>query len=361
MKKQKIRASSSTPTPSIDLKSIILSHSQFFDHLVELIPAKFYLSNDDAESKPWYQGLSKAAKASLKQQSRQNLKLARRNRLDPENKSSSTLHLLQQQINKISESDPDELNREGSFGDLVEDGDTGEARVKSIDLEEGIGNVNRNESVTYEELRQKLRKRIELLRGNRGEGGGKKVDMVKNAEKKRKRGENDGEESSKAGNVDVNDGEDGEEIIEYGKVKLGDEEERKNKKKKKKKNKMSKIKELEKAKRLQEVKRENIGVAERESWKAATSRAMGVKVHDDARMIKESMKKEKRKKEKNAEKWKERVESQEKIKNDRQQKRKDNIMGRIKEKKMRKIVKREKKLMRPGFEGRKEGYITTKD
>ncbi|CAI9771371.1 unnamed protein product [Fraxinus pennsylvanica] len=352
MKKQKITASSSTPTPTIDLKSVIRSHSQFFDHLVELIPAKFYLSNDDADSKPWYQGLSKAAKASLKQQSRINLKIARRNRLDPESKSSSsTLHLLQQKIR----SDPDELNLKGSFGDLEEDGDAEDTRGKSIDLEEGVENVNRNESVTYEELRQKLRRKIELLRGNRGEGGGKKVDdKVKNDGKKRKRAENDGEESGKSGNVNVNEGEDEEEIIEYGKVKLGGEEEGKNKKKKK----MSKVKELERAKRLQEVKRENMGVAERESWRAATSRAMGVKVHDDARIIKESIKKEKRKKEKNAEKWKDRVESQEKMKKERQQKRKDNIMGRIKEKKARKIAKREKKLMRPGFEGRKEGYIT---
>ncbi|XP_022845217.1 ribosomal RNA-processing protein 14-C-like [Olea europaea var. sylvestris] len=361
MKKPKIIASSSTFTPIIDLKSVIRSHSQFFDHLVELIPAKFYLSNDDADSKPWYQGLSKAAKASLKQQSRVNVKLARRNRLDPENKSSSsTLHLLQQQINKMSESDPDELNRKGSFGDLEEDGDEGEIRGKSVDLEEGVGNVNRNESATYEELRQRLRRKIELLRGNRGEGGGKKVDdkKVKNDGKKRKRAENDGEESGKSGNVDVNEGEDAEEIIEYGKVKLGGEEERKKKKKKKK---MSKVKELERAKRLQEVKRENMGVAERESWRAATSRAMGVKVHDDARIIKESVKKEKRKKEKNAEKWKERVESQQKMKKERQQKRKDNIMGRIKEKKARKIAKREKKLTRPGFEGRKVGYITAQD
>ncbi|KAL2554137.1 Surfeitn 6 [Forsythia ovata] len=353
-KKLKITASMSTPSPSVDLKSLIRSHSQFFDHLIELIPAKFYLSNDDAD-KPWYQGLSKAAKASLKQQSRQNLKLARRNRLDPENKSSSTLLLLHQQINKVS--DPDEESRQGGFGNLEEDGDTGETRAKSIDLEEGMSSDNRNESVTYEELRLKLRKKIELLRGNRGGGGGKKVDdkKVKNDGKKRKRGENDGEESGKVGNSDVNEGEDGEEIIEYGKVKLGDEEEGKSKKKKKK---MSKVKELERVKRLEEVKRENMGVADKESWRAATSRAMGVKVHDDARMIKESMKKEKRKREKNAEKWKDRVQTQEKMKKERQQKRKDNIMGRIKEKKTRKIAKREKKLMRPGFEGRKEGYIT---
>ncbi|KAL2475796.1 Surfeit locus protein 6 [Abeliophyllum distichum] len=49
---------------------------------------------------------------------------------------------------------------------------------------------------------------------------------------------------------------------------------------------------------------------------------MGVKVHDDARMIKESMKKEK-----NAQKWKERVETQEKMKKEKQQKRKDKYHG----------------------------------
>ncbi|KAL2475838.1 Surfeit locus protein 6 [Abeliophyllum distichum] len=99
-KQQKITVSPSTPTPSINLKSVVQSYSLFFDHLIELIPTKFYLTNDDAESKPWYQGLSRAAKASLKQQSKLNLKLVRRNRLDPENKSSSsTLHLPQQQIN----------------------------------------------------------------------------------------------------------------------------------------------------------------------------------------------------------------------------------------------------------------------
>ena len=58
------------------------------------------------------------------------------------------------------------------------------------------------------------------------------------------------------------------------------------------------------------------------------------------------------------EKWKERIQTTEKMKNERQQKRRDNIAGKAKEKKMRKIAKREKKLMRPGFEGRKEGYIT---
>ncbi|PIN10352.1 hypothetical protein CDL12_10547 [Handroanthus impetiginosus] len=335
-----------------DLKSLIHSHSEFFDHLIELIPARFYLPNDDADSKPWYQGLSKAAKASLKQQSKQNLKLARRNRFDPDNEPSSTLQLLQQQQSSKATL-PDDAN----FANL-EDGEPG---AKPIDMEE-----NEERSVTYEELRQKLRRKIELLRGNRGE---KKTDekKVKNDGKKRKRdGENDGGQSGKGvggqseNGVDLDgDGdEDGEEIIEYGKVRLGDEDEGKKEKKKKKKRKLSKEKELERAKRTQEVKKANPTVAERESWKAATSRAMGVKVHDDPRLIKESIKRGKKKKEKNANKWKERVETQEKMKEERQQKRKENIVGRINDKKIRKIAKREKKLMRPGFEGRKESYIT---
>jgi hypothetical protein len=45
------------------------------------------------------------------------------------------------------------------------------------------------------------------------------------------------------------------------------------------------------------------------------------------------------------------------MKAEKQQKRSKNIAGRIEQKKMRRIEKREKKLMRPGFEGPKQGYI----
>ncbi|KZV35290.1 ribosomal RNA-processing protein 14-C-like [Dorcoceras hygrometricum] len=299
-----------------DMKSLIHSHAEFFDNLIELIPAKFYQAKDE-DSTPWYQGLSKAAKASLKQQSRQNLKLARRQRFDPESKASSS------------------APNQDSLVNFEEDMDQGE----------------QNQSVTYEELRQKLRRKIEVMRGNRGTASDDK--NVKNNGKKRKRG---GEFAGGISGKEV-ESEDAEEIIEYGKVRLGDDEELTNRRKKKK-GKLSKVKELERAQRLQEVKREKSGFAERESWMNATNRAMGVKVHDNSRLIKESMKRERRKKEKSSEKWKEREETTKKIKEQRQQKRKDNIEGRIKDKKMRKIAKREKKLMRPGFEGRKDSYIT---
>nr|GMC84613.1 ribosomal RNA-processing protein 14-C-like [Ipomoea batatas] len=289
-----------TAVAATDMKALIHESSVFFDNLVNLIPPRFYLPSDD--SKPWFQGLSKAKKASFKRQSRENLKLARRNRLDPDKKiaQSSTLDLLKESIEKqkIAELSTDDSDKE-----------------KPIDFgEEDDGNGN-DRSVTYEELRQRLRRKIEALRGNRGaserserKASGKDGNSVNSEGKKRKR------DSEKTGN-EANPGNVLSEI-EFGKV------------------------------------------AEKQSWKAAADRAMGVKVHDNPRLLKESMKREKKRKEKSTEKWKERVESREKLKDERQQKRRDNISGRIQEKKMRKIAKREKKLMRPGFEGRKAEFIT---
>jgi len=57
-------------------------------------------------------------------------------------------------------------------------------------------------------------------------------------------------------------------------------------------------------KRQKKVKRENRKVAERELWKAAAKRAIGVEAYDNPSKPKQSMKKETRRKEKSREKWK---------------------------------------------------------
>ncbi|KAI6695509.1 hypothetical protein NL676_023219 [Syzygium grande] len=56
-KKQKSAVGSTAPDSDagLDLKSLIHQHSVFFDKLIELIPAKFYLPSDDKD-KPWFQG-----------------------------------------------------------------------------------------------------------------------------------------------------------------------------------------------------------------------------------------------------------------------------------------------------------------
>ncbi|KAK4360829.1 hypothetical protein RND71_019781 [Anisodus tanguticus] len=322
-----------------DLKALISDHMLFFDKLIDLIPPRFYLPKDEPDT--WYRGLPKAAKASLKKQSKENLKKARRNRLDPEKKDeSSTLGLLEQSLKTKPKH---------------EEEDHVESKPINLDENDNPNTNNDPSSVTYEELRQRLRRKIEMLRGNRGDGEGmesnrarkrseKDETLSKFEGKKRKRSEQ-GEEGEENTLV--------EKEIEFGKVKIGDDDD-----KKKKKKKVSKANELERLKRLEEVKRENRTLADKEVWKAVEKKAMGVKVYDNPKLLKESLKKEKRRKEKSSEKWKERMETTEKLQKERQQKRRDNIAGKAKEKKMRKIAKREKKLMRPGFEGRKEGYIT---
>ncbi|KVH95969.1 hypothetical protein Ccrd_001949, partial [Cynara cardunculus var. scolymus] len=96
-----------TAAAAADLKTLIHDHDQFFDKLIELIPAKFYLPTDE-DSKPWFQGLSKGKKASLKQQTRENIKKSRRDRLDPEKAQTTTLDLLKKIVGKNEDSDEED-------------------------------------------------------------------------------------------------------------------------------------------------------------------------------------------------------------------------------------------------------------
>ncbi|KAI3507476.1 hypothetical protein L1887_22462 [Cichorium endivia] len=353
MKKKLQKGVSSTTSAAIttstgDLKTLIHDQALFFDKLVELIPAKFYLPVEE-DSKPWFQGLSKGKKASLKQQTRENIKKSRRDRLDPEKSQTTTLDLLKKSISKNENSNKDSDDED----EEEEEEEEIEIKVKPITSFDGESS---KKSVTYEELRQRLHSKLEMLKANRGEG---KRTMMMNerrergdfTDKKRKR-----EDRDHGGNKDGNGGNTNKDKFEgdfeFGKVKLGDEVGSKKKVKK-----GSKVKELEKAKKLKEAKKEDVVVATKHSWKAATEKAMGVKVHDDPKLLKKSLQKDKKRREKSAGKWKERVETQEKMKEEKQAKRRGNIEERANQKKARKIAKREKKLMRPGFEGRKEGYI----
>lgn len=331
---------------SVNLKSLIQQHSLFFDKLIELVPARFYLPIDDKE-KPWFQGLSKGEKTLAKNESRENIKKARRDRLDPEKSNKTTLDLLKENLEKekSNEKNADEEK---------------EVKPMMSDLE------GDNRSVTYEELRQRLHRKIEELRAGRNAGSSdkskKKNEKSKrkdNQQKKRKR-ESGSEEkkttTSNSSNKVEKDIEEASKELAFSHVKIGSEENLG----KKKKRKLSKLKELEKAKKLDEAKKDpekGEVIAKKHSWKAATNRAAGIKVHDNPKLLKQSLQKEKKRRQKNAEKWNERVETRVKMKSEKQQKRSENISERIHQKKMRRIEKREKKLMRPGFEGRKEGYI----
>ncbi|CAA6656353.1 unnamed protein product [Spirodela intermedia] len=226
--------------------------------------------------------------------------------------------------------------------------------------------------VTYEELRERLHRRLEELRSTRNtrpadhprkhrddrmKGKGReKADLGFGKRKRDDKSEEDVSDTKKK-KPEEKEKDPSSVDLSFGHVKLGDKDYAGAKKRKKK---LSKQQELEMAKQLEEAKKDpekGEVVSKKHSWKAAVNRAAGVKVHDDPKLLKESIKKEKKKHQKNAQKWKERSETREKLMAEKQKKRSDNIKERIHQTKLRKIEKREKKLMRPGFEGRKEGFL----
>lgn len=61
-------------------------------------------------------------------------------------------------------------------------------------------------------------------------------------------------------------------------------------------------------------------VATKHSWKAETEKTMGVKVHDDPKLLNKSLQKDKKRHEKISGKWKDRVETQKKLRGEKQSK-----------------------------------------
>jgi hypothetical protein len=328
-------------------------HALFFDALVQLIPPRYYLQAGD-EDRPWYQGLSKAAKAAMKAQSRANIKAARRARLDPSAPPSSTLDLLKKSVADQAAEEGEEEDDAGSEDDEIE--------------EEGMqiapaAVVSEDRSVTYEELRERLHRRIAELRGNRctrpeflnkprKEKGkmakGKNAKKGKDQGRKRKRAEGADDEDGKKTKKEAEDKPD----IMYANVFVDPKEARRIKKRRVK----NKKKALEQAKRMQEAKKDP-EKANKIAWDTARRRAAGEKVHDDPKLIKASLKKDQKRQQKHASQWKERQNTVDKQRQEKQKTRTQNIRERAHQKKARKIEKREKKLMRPGFEGRKDGYV----
>eukprot|EP00854_Cymbomonas_tetramitiformis_P011978 gene11978-14151_t len=118
-----------------------------------------------------------------------------------------------------------------------------------------------------------------------------------------------------------------------------------------------KAKQLEKAEKLQEILKEGGEKAGRHMWSAAEKRAQGEKVLDDPKMLRKTLKREAKIKKKSSDAWEKRVALQKETTDAKQKKRKDNLQSKKNQTKEKRIAKREKKLMRPGFEGRKEGFL----
>lgn len=104
---------------------------------------------------------------------------------------------------------------------------------------------------------------------------------------------------------------------------------------------------------------------EKEEWNKVLALATGEKVKDDPRLLKKTVKRQEKQKQKSAQEWKKRLEKQKKDQMHAIKKREENIKAKIEEKKNKKKgikPKGNKKKARPGFEGgkRSKGGKVTK-
>ncbi|KAL2643423.1 hypothetical protein R1flu_011010 [Riccia fluitans] len=364
-----------------NLLDVIHEDCVFFDKLVELIPAKYYIQNEEAHD-TWTYRKNKAARLAAKIQTRENLKKAKRNKLDPE-QFKSTLQILQEK--KEKERPQEKLEKTQPE---VEKPEPTEAENTEPDEETAPSAEKENKrAVTYEELRERLHKRIAMLRAKRHAETAAVATMKARSFQNQKKNEalkrrldsapkepvgtskvdNQHQPANKrqkkgpppAGNGVKKDAEVVVDELEFSRVKMGLDNAVPGSKKRKK---GSKEQLLKKATELQEKMQDpekGQEVISQHSWAAAVSRAAGEKVLDNPKLIKKSMRRDQQQTQKSAKKWQERKNMEKKARAEKQKTRKDNIAQRSESIKERKIAKREKKLMRPGFEGRKAGFINS--
>ena len=247
----------------------------------------------------------------MEAQSRANIKAARRARLDPAGPPSSTLDLLKKSVADQEAEDQEEEEQDKSQDEIQEtedeatteaddDGnDDDEEEEEDDDEKEEMlmapaAVVSEDRSVTYEELRERLHRRITELRGNRctrpeflnkpqkeksKKVKGSKVKNGKDEGTKRKREDADDAEG-KDGKKPKKEADGKAPDIVYGNVLVDPKDARRRKKRKIK----NKKKELEQAKRMQRAK-EDPKKATKMAWDLATRRAAGEKVHDNPTLL----------------------------------------------------------------------------
>ncbi|GAB2221515.1 hypothetical protein Droror1_Dr00012699 [Drosera rotundifolia] len=238
-KSKKHKPKSTTTTNNTD--STIHEHALFFGKLIELIPSKFYI---EEEEKSWFQGVLKAKKAKQKKKTKENTKKARRERFDPEIGKKSTLDMLKKRVEK------EKKEKDGKGFD-----------VRGLAEEE----EEAERVLTHEELRERFKRKLEELRGGRSD----------NVNQGRKRKRDDGRPSRKGTNESEKGKEKEEEMdvekeameaaegIRFGKLKLSGEGEVDGVKKKRRN--LSKEKELERALKMEEEAKTDPKVAKKQA------------------------------------------------------------------------------------------------
>lgn len=383
------------------LEERLNSHSNAFDGLLSLIPAKYYF---DQETKTQW---------NRKKQSKEQARLNKRAKLDPESLSSALD--VQNAPSESSENEDSELEESEEDVEDVETEEIEEDGLETANTDEKIDIVfddegnkigkesseplangtsihimsskksakPKRDSESIRAIRDRLASRINELREKRKAPGTEvsgaplnreailkarreRQDALKN-KKKRKREEEDERQKrhEQEEDEDPSDNEDEDNSLLFSQVKFGDGRSatadlkslKEVKKKKGPRDLLGQLRHIQaknaKLSALDEEKKSKI--QENSQWSKAILQAEGGKVLDDEKLIKKFIKQQQKRKKKSGRNWQERRENVAKGIKRRQSKREENLALRreMKNNKGKKKQQKKKKASRAGFEGRK--------
>ncbi|MEW5297727.1 MAG: hypothetical protein WDW36_000912 [Sanguina aurantia] len=353
--------------------STLVQHSRFFDHLVELVPAKHYY-DDDLEVlnlKFMKTAARVAAKATMKEHYKNN----KRAKLDPSTPV-ITPSTQQRKAQAGASSAPEEapstsapaISRPGAPSLNLAAGSSSrqelldklhkkieEARKRKAELAETATTAKEWKTKTLEDSAQR-----------KGQQQQEQAPSRSGAPSNGKRGSSSQEDAStakdsKRAKSAAAAASDPAPEFSFGKIEVDDAYDKSAQKKKRpsKEQLLAAAESKQQALKGLEATPEGQDRARQDAWQAALLRARGEKVLDDPKLLRKSLAKDGKKKEKSAKAWKERGARDVAIQADKQSKRKGNLDGRSNANKEKKIAKRDKKLLRAGFEGRKSSFIGT--
>jgi len=320
----------------------ISSHNSFFDELIELIPASYYLPKDSSvENEKYYHNTKKVA-ASSKVDAKE-IRKAKKAKFDPNNvKSVQTL----QEEKKMKEEEENEIENENE----EESGDENEMNHE-VDIKD-LKPMTKVSSIT--ELQERLKKSIDDLRAKRKAQNNnaihsrdellkkrlkrkrdRKEQIQKKKEKRRKTNDMVGmdiPEGQAAESTKATKTKEVEENVSFGKIVFNEETEKK--KKKGPTDTLGRLKQAEaNKKKLEKLKSTDMEKAEALEEKIQWSKAMklveGEKIKDDPRLLKKTLKREQKLKERSAKKWNDRQKTVARQMKEKQKKREENIKNRM--------------------------------
>ncbi|GLC33579.1 hypothetical protein PLESTB_000091000 [Pleodorina starrii] len=388
----------------------VAEHARFFDHLVELVPPRFYY-DDDARVNTRF--LKKEAREELKADVKFKAKIAKLEKLDPD-KAVTTLELQRRKAQgKADVNGADCLEPSGTGNTIAaakpgKDGQAaGAPAATGLNLQLSGASMSRNELLErlhkkVEEARQRRKaseetaakakewkqnalrgnvdgkqqqqqqgkqqqgKQQQQLAGSKRKGAAGEEPAAAGGKQAKPQAQGQGQGAKKARREDPTAaggaGSGGEEQPDFKFARIEVEEGGRHGKAGRRPPKQVLLKQAEAKKAELEAladTEEGKAKAQQAAWKAALARASGEKVLDDPKLLRKSLKRESKLREKHGKAWQERMAAQQEAQAARQTKRKENLAARRQTKLDNKKAKREKKLLRPGFEGRKEGFIAT--